>query len=211
MLLLAGIVAGAVFLAVLLAAYLQTRALRRFAEIAQALPMNQALQLAGVPAAPLLGNGTAEANARLTVTIERLEKRIRELEGGQSTKPALTAGNAAGAAGTSAATGNIEALLAKGQSLLNAGQAAAAVACFDTALALDPQHTEVLVKKGAALEKLAKLDDAIACYDRAIAADGGLTIAYLYKGGVFNRLERYHEALACYEQALKTQERAPAA
>lgn len=200
--LLAGFIAGTAFLTVLLVAWLQARALRRMSEIAQTWAAHQPLALAGGTDPRLLGHAAAEANTRLTATIERLEKRLRELEVPAPGATALPAPNGAG--------GAVEALLAQGQSLLNHGQAAAATKCFDEALGLNPQHTEVLVKKGAALEKMAKLEEAIACYDRAIAADRTLTIAYLYKGGVFNRLERYNEALVCYEQALRTQEKGAA-
>ena len=202
-LLIAVSVAGAGLLAALLATLMQMRALSRLTEATQGLPSPQALQLAAGPEATrLLGSGAAEAGARLTATIERLQKRIQELE---------TAAPATGGKGDkSGGTGQIVALLTKGQSLLGAGQAAEALRVFEEALTLNPNHAEALVKKGTALEKLAKLEEAIACYDRAIAADTSLTIAYLNKGGVFNRQQRYDEALVCYEQALKTQDKAHA-
>lgn len=197
-LLIAMSVAGAGLLAALLATLTQMRALKRLTESPPTLP--PALQLAAGPeAARLLGSGAAEAGARLTATIERLQKRIQELE----TAAPATSGKVEKSGG-----GQIVALLSKGQSLLGAGQAAEALRVFEEALALNPTHAEALVKKGAALEKLAQLEEAIACYDRAIAADASLTIAYLNKGGVFNRLQRYDEALVCYEQALKTQDKA---
>lgn len=99
-------------------------------------------------------------------------------------------------------------VLAKGDTLLNLDKPGDALACFDEAVALDPQNADALVKKGTALEKLRRMDEAIACYDRAIAANSSLTTAYLYKGGAFNRLQRYEEALKCYEQALQTGQKA---
>ena len=201
----AGIIIGCGLIVMFLVSYLQLRAMNRFAEVALGLPVNQLNQLAaGGSAGHLLGNGAVESGTRLTATIERLEKRIRELESATPSLPPAATNNGGNAA-------RIETLLANGQSLLARDQAAAADAAFDAALALDPNHVEALIKKGAALEKLAKLDEAIACYDRVIAADSTVTIAYLYKGGVFNRLERYPEALACYEQALQTQEKSRAA
>ncbi len=201
----AGIIIGCGLIVMFLVSYSQLRAMNRFAEVALGLPVNQLNQLAaGGSASQLIGNGAAESGTRLTATIERLEKRIRELESATPALPPAATNNGGNA-------GRIESLLANGQSLLARDQAAAADAAFDAALALDPNHVEALIKKGAALEKLSKLDEAIACYDRVIAADSTVTIAYLYKGGVFNRLERYPEALACYEQALKTQEKSRAA
>lgn len=103
--------------------------------------------------------------------------------------------------------GTITSLLGKGQTLLKLDKPEAALACFDEALAIDPDNTDALVKKGAALERLQRLIEAVDCYDRAIATDNSMTMAYLYKGGVFNRMERYTEALECYERALKTQDK----
>jgi tetratricopeptide (TPR) repeat protein len=206
----AGLLVAFGITAMLATSYMQLRTMNRFAEATLGAPLSQ---LASARDPRLLGQGAAtEANTRLLGTIDRLEKRIRELESGKSTSaPVLEVVNGNGHTKSSESSGQMEVLLDKGQSLLNLGQAEAAAAIFDEALALDANHAEALIKKGAALEKLAKFDEAVACYDRAIAADSSVTIAYLYKGGVFNRQERYNEALACYEQALKTQEKAHAA
>jgi tetratricopeptide (TPR) repeat protein len=99
----------------------------------------------------------------------------------------------------------VTALLGKGQTFLNLDQAEKALACFDEALAMDPDHLDALIKRGAALERLQRFDDAIAVYDRIIGLDGRQTTAYLLKGGVFNRMKRFNDALACYDQALKSQ------
>jgi tetratricopeptide (TPR) repeat protein len=230
LLLIAGAIAGFGFLAILLASYLQWRAVNRLAETAI---MNQLLGLGRMPTAlgpgemRLLGAGnTAQTHAHLSSALERLEKRIHELRmtdqllppsaetlaggnGETSSGPEIGAAPTAGNEPTEALpeAGRVTLLLGKGQSLLSLGQAEAALDCFDEVLSLEPRHVEALLKKGAAFEKLQKLNEAIACYDRAIEADSSSTLAYLYKGGVFNRLERHDEALECYEQALKTQER----
>jgi hypothetical protein len=228
MLIVAGSFAGLGFVAMLLTAYFQWRIVSRLAEISAALPFGHALG-AG-PALGALGAGDAhhlsfgpaqESNQRLLGALDRLEKRIHELEHTSRlplkealppTPEGTRAPSSPGAEGTTVAgTGSPDAaritvLLGKGQSLLNLDQAEEALTCFDEVLALDANHPEALVKKGAALERLRKLDEAVACYDRAIAADSSLTVAYLYKGGLFNRMERFSEALECYEQALRTQE-----
>jgi tetratricopeptide (TPR) repeat protein len=159
---------------------------------------------------------TEVPNARLLGAVERLEKRILELE--QSVRAPLAETTVAPAADKSGPPPDaqdreecVANLVTEGQSLLNANEPQKALECFDLALQLEPQHAEALVKKGGALEMLGRLDDAIACYDRAIEADSTMTIAYLHKGGLFNRMARYEEALRCYEQALQTQEKkAPA-
>ena len=231
MLLLAGVFAAFGFLAMLFMSYFQWRTINRLAGIASTLPMAHALGAGspvaalGMGEAPLAGLGSPDqASQRLLGALERLERRIHELE--LSAHPPLPQGNpvnqeaqdsppspggeailpASAPVAASPKAADIDALLSKGQSLLSGDQVEEAVECFDQVLALDAKHPDALVKKGAALERLHKLDEAIACYDQAIAADGSLTIAYLHKGGVFNRMERFNEALECYEQALRTQE-----
>jgi len=174
----------------------------------RALPLVEA---AGELAAPGR-NAVESANARLLGALERLEKRILELE--QSTRAPLREPAAPAAAGKMAVSPEgedreecVANLVAEGQSLLNANEPQKALECFDVALQLHPRHAETLVKKGGALEMLGRLEDAVACYDSAIEADGAMTIAYLHKGGLFNRMARYDEALRCYEQALQTQEK----
>ena len=231
MLIVAGMFAALGFLAMLFMAYFQWRTISRLAEISAALPMAHAFG-AG-PSVAALGAGDThlvtvgppeQSGQRLLGALERLEKRIYELEHtahpplhegialNQEAKgpPASSNGEPTPAAladaGAASEAARITVLLGKGQSLLSLDKAQEAVEAFDQVLALDANHPEALVKKGAALERLRKLDEAIACYDRAIAADGSLTVAYLYKGGLFNRMERFGEALQCYEQALRTQE-----
>ena len=219
---------GISFLAVVLTAFFQWRTVNRLAQVSTSLP---SLRSHGATSnLPALGFGEGqmisaasveEPNLRLLGAIERLEKRIAELEtaaGGSepeaiadvqngrlshsSTAPVVSATSSA-----SDHAAQIKLLLEKGQSLLNEDKPEAAVGYFDEVLTLEPKNTEALVKKGAALEKMRKLQEAIECYDRAIAADNTMTIAYLHKGGLFNRMERFGEAVECYEQALRTQER----
>lgn len=206
------------FAAMLLMVFFQWRTVNRLAEISSGMP--RLLALGSGSAAPslpigsdhLLGTGSAEQSSlRLLGAIEKLQQRIQDLE--HTTVPAPvktpgTNGHANRANGQDPIeSAELPALLAKGQSLLDANHADEALACFENALNLKPQHTEALVKKGTALEKLGRLEAAVEAYDRAIQADPSLTIAYLYKGGLFNRMERFSEALACYEQALRTQEK----
>ena len=229
MLVVAGTFAAIGFMSMLLMAYFQWRTVNRLAEISAALPaaaralgVGRQIAALGPGDTQLIPVGRAEqSNLRMTDALERLEKRIHELE--HTAHLPLHEGTVPTAAGADSNSGTenglppngegtteaarIRMLLGKGQSLLNLDQAEEALACFDEALKLDPQNTEALVKKGAALERLRKLDEAVDCYDRAIAADDSMTIAYLYKGGLFNRMERFNEALECYEQALRTQEK----
>ncbi len=200
-------------------AYFQWRTVTRLVELSALRP--SALALDDRNASPLLPAGEVQAvpgraavqlaNTRLFNVVERLEKRILELEHTahvpltESISPGTDGPN--GATPASAGPGRdtqVARLLAEGQSLLNDNEPEKALACFDQALALDPKHAETLIKKADALEKLDRFEEAIACYDDAIAADNSMTIAYLHKGGLFNRMSRYEEALQCYEHALHT-------
>jgi tetratricopeptide (TPR) repeat protein len=132
------------------------------------------------------------SNARLLDIVERLEKRIHELESGGLllTAPAKMADP-----------------LAEGQKFLDEDAPEKALECFDALLASHPNNAEALVKKAAALDKLDRVDEALDYCDRAIAADDALVAAHLHKGGLLNRLHRYEEALGCYEQALLAQKK----
>lgn len=223
---LAGVFVGVGFLTLLLMAFFQLRGMNRLAEIATGMPVGPGLASAALTAggeARLLGpGGPAPETSRLLGVIDRLERRIAELEG--SARPAgAMPGIAAGAtidvtpagqdrrsvpmpsAGGDTGVGQVAMWLGKGQTLLNLGQHEGALRCFDEALAVAPDHAEAHVRRGQALERLKRLDDAVASYDRALALDRTFTQAYLGKGSVFNQQERYGEALDCYEQALRSE------
>jgi tetratricopeptide (TPR) repeat protein len=224
MLVAAGIFAAVGCLTVLSMAYFQWRTVNTLAELSSSLPRT----LGAAPALAGLGAGEAsvlsvsspvdQSNMRLLSTIERLEKRILDIESStqsihqaqslstESTDGGEPAGKTNGS-GLSRQRARFDSLLGKGQSLLNLEKPEEALACFDEILATEPRHAEALMKKAAAFERLGKLDEAVKCYDEAIAADNSLTVAYLYKGGLFNRMERFSDALACYEQALQAKEK----
>lgn len=200
------------FLAMLLTAYLQWRAVNRLTEFSM-------VTSASLRALPPMGAETtsalaAQAGSQLHSALDQIGRRIHQLEHPKPT-PAETTSvstsetiSASTSAATVAQTERVAALTARGQAHLDVDEAEPALAAFNEALAIDSRHAEALVKKGEALERLRRSEEAIACYDAAITADGSLTIAYLHKGGLLNRMDRYEEALKCYELALQTQERA---
>ena len=216
MLIVGGTCAGVGFLAMLLTAFFQWRAITRLTEFSV---VSQASLAMGRTALPSPGgdgqtNAVEQAATRMFGTLEKLEQRIHELEHTTETtvEGATThTGNSEGAHMRGSAADRIGVLASKGQSLLSLDKTEEALQVFDEILLIDPNHTDTLVKKGEALERLRRADEAILCYDQAIAADQSMTIAYLHKGGLFNRMERYEEALKCYEQALRTQEKSKAA
>jgi tetratricopeptide (TPR) repeat protein len=215
-LILAGIFGVVVLTAMLFMAYFQWRTVTRLVELSTRHP--SALALEGGRPASIFSRGAPGgperaavqfSNARLFDIVERLERRLLELEHtARAPLAEITSLPAEGANGEPPASGNHEQsvarLLAEGQSLFSGNEPERALECFDQALAIAPKNAEALVKKAGALEKLNRLEEAIACYDDAIEADGSMTIAYLHKGGLFNRMSRYEEALQCYEHALHT-------
>lgn len=209
------------FLAMVITAFLQWRAVTRLAEVAAMIPRaRQALPAPSVGVeTPLFSNAAAEQSSqRLFGALTQLEKRIHELEhtahpaSAESTPVTATGTNGNGShtldAEHSQEKDHDAVLLAKAQSLLDLEKGEQALEAINEILLNEPNNPEALVKKGIALEQLRQTEEALRCYDRAIELNGGLTIAYLQKGGLFNRMERYEEALQCYEQALRAQEKA---
>jgi len=219
----AGAFAVVGLLAMMFMGYFQWRTVNRLAEMSEFGPQRALLPISGEQGTEqgptrLLGYSAAgKSNQRLMEALDRLEKRIAELEqGGNGThEPNPQAAQEIESGGDHDAeavpgpsgqpdTDRLTLVLGKGQSLLSLDQTEEALACFEEVLATWPAHPETLVRKGAALEKLGRLDQASECYDAAIAADASFLLAYLYKGGLYNRLERFEEALECYEKALHT-------
>ena len=214
----AAIFGGVGLVAMLLMPVLQSRTLNKMAAAGAFRPQLAAPERPALPSGEAaLGSAesaVALANQRLTSVIERMERRIFELEH-TAVPPTATVTTMSATTGSDSPVlpapandreGRIAALLGKGRALLSADKPRDALSCYNEVLKLDLNHPEALVKKGAALERLKQDDEALQCYDRAIKADRRMTVAYLYKGGVCNRLERYEEALKCYEQALQAEE-----
>jgi tetratricopeptide (TPR) repeat protein len=202
-------------LTMLATALLQWRGIKRMTEVTAQRP---ALPSATPQGWLTAGNSgphsevVALSNQRLMSVIDRMERRILELENTAAqplpASPAEKPVEAVTPRATPAAldqAARIAALLGKGRTLLNANKANEAVACYDEILAIEANHPEALVKKGSALERLNQDLQAIECYDRAIQADRNMALAYLSKGGVFNRLQRFDEAVECYEKALQVE------
>ena len=216
MLMVAG--AGMLALAVVVTlVFLQLRAATRLVELAMvpgtqlggsrgALPMVETTAVLPASARAAL----EFSNARLLGVIERLEKRILELE--QTVhipledSPTNGMGNGSSHVETISER-RVSDLIVEGQLFLDTNKPEKALTSFEEALEIQPRMGDALIKKATALEKLQRIDEAIACYDEAIETGDSTTTALLQKGGMLNRLARYDEALQCYERALQTQEK----
>ncbi len=215
----AGVIIFVAILILIASAGLQWATIRRITEATAQIHAGQSLQHLSLGDGQLFSTQALEqSNTRFLDMIERLEKRIGEIETGKQLTNANGEANGHvngqankdlenhGATASSTAS-QIRMLLGKGQTLLKLDQSEAALECLDELLAIDPGNLEALIKKGAALERLQRLPEAVACYDQVISRDSSMTIAYLYKGAVFNRMERHSEALECYELALKSRQK----
>jgi tetratricopeptide (TPR) repeat protein len=207
----AAVVGGIGFLGMVFTAFCFWRALTRVAQITSSLH-----PLAGVghhaetalshSNAFVTLNGPEMSSTRLLGAIERLEKRIHDLEH-TALLPQSTDNHHDSPPMPGSAAESISTLMARGQAFLESREPDKALACFEEVIRSEPHHAEALVKKGTALEQLKRPEEAIDCYDKAIASNQTMTVAYLHKGAVFNQLERFSEALECYEQALRTQQK----
>lgn len=217
-----GIVAAGL-IALALSMYFQSRGVNRLAQVADGFQNDRALLGAGLPMGLsgserlLLGPGSSgTGNKTLLATIDRLERRVLELEGTTTSEVTLDAEVSDGKSRRRNGNANRKpadqttVLLSKGTVLLSLGKADEALACFDDAIAASPNLADAQLKRGMALEKLKQLDDAVRAYDRAITLNKSLTQAYLSKGAIYNQQERFNEALECYEQALRSESGADA-
>lgn len=204
------------FVAMLLTAYFQWRAVGRLTEMSMVSQAALTATRASLPPPGVDGvRAISEAaSSQLYEALARIENQVRQLE--HKSPPSTATDGTIGVSETISASSSalpsskpqrLAVLVAKGQSLLDLDKPEDALSVFNDILTIDPQHTDTLVKKGDTLERLGRLDEAIVCYDTAIAADANFTIAYLHKGGLFNRMDRHEEALKCYEEALRTQEK----
>lgn len=78
-----------------------------------------------------------------------------------------------------------------------------AIACWDQALAIEPDLAHAWHNRGSALGMLGRLEEALVCFDRAIAIDPKDAQIWNIKGSALYGLERWPEALDCWEKALE--------
>lgn len=203
------IITVAGLLAVVFAGFVQARAMVRLTEVSRQLRAALPAPAVGAERLLLNQNATENANAHLLGAIERLQRRLEDVETAGAITHTATNGHKA-VAGTPAGVPQVTTLLGKGQALLNLDKAEEALEQFEQALQADAKNIEAWIKKGTALERLQRIDEAIAAYDQAIAVDSSTATAYLFKAGVYNRQKKYAEALQCYEKALNAQQKSRA-
>lgn len=91
----------------------------------------------------------------------------------------------------------------KGNAFNQAGRYAEAIACYDRALAINPEDSSSWLNKGSALDASGRYADAIICYEKALTLNPDYANAWTNKGNTFVKLSRVEDALLCYGKALE--------
>jgi tetratricopeptide (TPR) repeat protein len=196
------IVAGVGFVAIVLTAFFQWRAVNRIAEISGSIPAGRPMTpLASLPALGLseqhLVTSGEGSGAGLLETIERLEHRLSDLE--QATNPPLEehppeerASEKNGENGENGGNGtHAEEAPAVSRPTPKAPAASAPAAGNNS-----------LVSKGQSLLNEDKTEEAIACFDEALSQNPNDTDALVKKGAALEKLRKLPEAIECYDRAI---------
>jgi tetratricopeptide (TPR) repeat protein len=95
------------------------------------------------------------------------------------------------------------ALICLGVALQVTGKTDLAVAVYQKAVELDPNHSDVHLVLGAAFEAAGKLDDAITYYSKATETDPGSANAYLCLGNALKKAGKIVEAMQEYARSIQ--------
>jgi Flp pilus assembly protein TadD len=90
-----------------------------------------------------------------------------------------------------------------GTKLIEQGKADAAIAEFQNALRLDPNHFPARLNLAYAFERAGRIEDAIASYRDAIGLESNNFFAHNNLGVLYDRKGRYELAIAEFESAVK--------
>jgi tetratricopeptide (TPR) repeat protein len=90
----------------------------------------------------------------------------------------------------------------QGCALCQVEQYEAALAAFDTAIALDANYCRAWNNRGNALCGLKRYAEALAAYDRAVALQPNYHQAWFNRGLLFAEMMAYGNAVESYERAL---------
>lgn len=91
----------------------------------------------------------------------------------------------------------------QGRILSASNQHTAAIASFDKALELKPDHHKSWFNRGVSLGNLGRYEEAIASYDQALELKPDFHEAWTNRGNSLVNLGRTEEAIASYEKALE--------
>jgi len=91
----------------------------------------------------------------------------------------------------------------RGRAHLEARQYEEAIACFDAALAENPDDAGARCSRGLCWHWLGELENALTDYDEAIRLDPAFAVAYVYRGTVRVQTDDAETALHDYDEALR--------
>ncbi len=97
---------------------------------------------------------------------------------------------------------NSQADYEQGSLLANQQRYLEALACFDRAIAQQPEDCAAWIFRGVMLIYLGRFDEALKSCDRALAIQPKNAEAWLFHGVALQRLGRYREAYQNYDHAL---------
>jgi Flp pilus assembly protein TadD len=96
-----------------------------------------------------------------------------------------------------------ESLFQSGNSLLSNRQYLDALACYQDALSLRPEHPETLANLGVTCAELGRWDEALSWYDAAIRVRPRYPEAHYNRGNALHSAKRFGEAVTAYDTALQ--------
>lgn len=91
----------------------------------------------------------------------------------------------------------------KGTALASLNELREAIACFDSALRINPEIAGIWNNKGAALNRRGRYQEAIACLNRSLVIDPTSAHAWLNRGNALHCLDSLQDAIDCYNRVLK--------
>jgi predicted O-linked N-acetylglucosamine transferase (SPINDLY family) len=152
------------------------------------------------------------AENRLTTPLFDIRTFTRDLEGayaaiharyraGLAPEHMICAGG--GVAQAAATAEDATALYQRANRLKDDGRLGEALANYDRAIELKPDHAYAYCNRGVVLERLDRWDEARDSYERAIAIAPDDAVAHYNRGTVLRKLGKLDEALASYTRALE--------
>jgi len=209
-LLVAGCFAVALLLGVLIASLILARAMQRMSEVvAAALPPSRQLTAGGGLVGPELPGLESSAAApveqvtnRFLSAIEKLERRILELEQTAHPTSRAIAESKPGNGAESLGGGNGEPLEFS-VSALSQKQYGHDLAEGESAPAIvQAPPVDLWLGKGQALLSMGNNEEALSCFDQALELSPGHADALVKRGMVLEKMERMEEAIESYDQAI---------
>lgn len=97
---------------------------------------------------------------------------------------------------------SVEGLVAGGRAFSDQGRYVEALAFYERATQLAPDHVGAWFDLGFTLIRLERWQDAVAATERATTLDPMLPVTWLYKGIALTKLNRFTEALASFDEAI---------